>query len=44
MNQFLQAVKRGCREWDMDYCLLRTDAPLDAALSAFLARRMARVK
>ena len=44
MNQFLQAVKRGCREWDMDYCLLRTDAPLDTALSAVLARRMARVK
>jgi len=44
MSQFLRAVQRGCRESDMDYCLLRTDAPLDTALSAFLARRMARVK
>lgn len=44
IDRFLHSVKRGCREREMDYCLLRTDTPLDTALSAFLARRMARVK
>ena len=44
LESFLQSVKRGCHEREMDYRLLRTDQPLDAALAAFLARRMAQVK
>jgi uncharacterized protein (DUF58 family) len=43
-GQFLRTVKSGCREREMDYCLIRTDEPIDVSLSAFLARRMARVK
>ena len=41
MEAFLQAVKQGCREREMDYRLIRTDQPLDTALAAFLTRRMA---
>jgi len=41
LSRFLQAIKQGCREREMDYRQIRTDQPLDAALTAFLARRMA---
>jgi uncharacterized protein (DUF58 family) len=44
IGSFLQSVQRGCREREMDYCLVRTDEPIDVSLSTFLARRMARVK
>lgn len=43
LQTFLNGVERACRDLQFDYTLLRTDAPLDAALSTFLARRMARV-
>lgn len=43
-GKFLQEVKRGCRNQHFDYVLLRTDQPLDVALSTYLASRMTRAK
>jgi uncharacterized protein (DUF58 family) len=40
MEEFLQAVRQGCREREIDYRLIRTDQPMDTALAAFLTRRM----
>lgn len=42
-NAFCRSVQTGCRGQQMDYQLLRTDAPLGGVLSSFLARRMASV-
>ena len=39
---FLRAIRGGCRDLQMEHVLLRTDRPLDTALSSFLAHRMAR--
>ncbi len=39
---FLDRMKRGCRELDMDYHIFPTDEPIDVALSNYLARRMQR--
>jgi uncharacterized protein (DUF58 family) len=41
---FQQKLREGCRTMNMDYELMRTDRPLDAALRSFLAGRMARMK
>ncbi|MBW3541618.1 MAG: DUF58 domain-containing protein [Planctomycetes bacterium] len=41
-EEFLTSVRRGCRDLHMDYTLLRTDQPLDVALSSFLIQRMRR--
>ncbi len=41
---FQRSLREGCRGQNMDYVLLRTDQPLDVALSSFLAGRMARMK
>ncbi|MEZ6073032.1 MAG: DUF58 domain-containing protein [Pirellulales bacterium] len=43
INQFLQRIGTGCRSRHVDYAQMTTDAPLDLALSAFLARRLGRV-
>jgi len=43
-HKFQQAVKSGCRSCQIDYQLMRTDQPLDIALSTYLASRMAKVK
>lgn len=43
LNGFLREVRRGCRALNIDYALIRTDQPLDLALSSFLAGRMTRV-
>lgn len=43
-ESFLTAIRRGCRELRMDHVLLRTDTPLDIALSAFLASRLGRTR
>jgi len=43
-GRFLHEVKRGCRANNVDYALIRTDQPLDLALSSYLAARMTRVK
>jgi uncharacterized protein (DUF58 family) len=42
-ERFLQAVRGGCRQQQIDYVLLRTDQPLDVSLAAYLSSRMARV-
>jgi uncharacterized protein (DUF58 family) len=39
IHEYLEDVRHGCARLDADYELLRTRMPLDAALSAFLARR-----
>jgi uncharacterized protein (DUF58 family) len=44
LGEFQQALREGCRAMNMDYELMRTDRPLDAALRSFLAGRMARMK
>ena len=41
---YQQDLQRGCRGQGMDYQLVRTDQPLDAVLSAYLGRRMAKVR
>ncbi len=43
-ERFLRDVKKGCRNYQMDYRLMRTDQPLDVALSSYLASRMAGAK
>jgi uncharacterized protein (DUF58 family) len=43
-EKFLVEVRRGCRAHHADYLLLRTDQPLDVALSSFLSSRMRRVR
>jgi uncharacterized protein (DUF58 family) len=42
-DRFLQAVRAGCRQQQIDYVLMRTDQPLDIALAGYLASRMTRV-
>ena len=44
LNQFLEQIRRGCARNGIDYSLLRTSQPLDAALSAYLSRRLSRRK
>jgi len=41
-EQFLHEIQQACRDLKMDHHVLRTDAPLDVALSAFLSPRMHR--
>jgi len=41
-GNFLQAIREGCREHRIDYVQIRTDQPLDIALSAYLTQRMQR--
>jgi hypothetical protein len=36
---FVRDVKNGCRQHAIDYVLMRTDQPLDVALSSYLASR-----
>jgi uncharacterized protein (DUF58 family) len=43
-DRFLQSVKSGCRQQQIDYVLMRTDQPLDVSLAAYLASRMTRVR
>jgi uncharacterized protein (DUF58 family) len=43
-NAFLQQVRTGCRAQQADYVLVRTDQPLDAVLTRFLAARKNRIK
>ena len=39
LEVYLDEVRRGCARNEVDYVLLRTSQPLDAALAAFLANR-----
>jgi len=42
LGAFLDEVRRQCAQLSADYTLLRTSQPLDAALAAFLSRRLSR--
>ena len=42
LNEFLDDVRRGCAGSAIDYAMVRTTDPMDAALAQFLSRRMAR--
>lgn len=39
-SQYVELLKRGCRELNMDYQQLPTDQPIDTAISRYLAQRM----
>ena len=40
MQDFLEEVRRGCTRNNVDYTLLRTSQPLDAAWPHFLSNRL----
>ena len=42
IDSFIAELKRGCRDRNIDYVPLRTDTPLNVALSSYLARRLTR--
>lgn len=42
-GNFVREVQKGCRNNRIDYVQIRTDQPLDVALSSYLASRMTRV-
>ncbi len=42
LGTYLEEVRRGCAHNEVDYSLLRTRQPLDAALATFLSHRMGR--
>ena len=39
LRSYLEEVRRGCVRHSVDYALIRTSQPLDAALAAYLSRR-----
>ena len=39
LERYLSVVRRGCAAGGIDYTLIRTSTPLDAALTAFLSQR-----
>ena len=43
-GNFLQSIREGCREHRIDYVQIRTDQPLDIALSAYLTQRIAEAR
>jgi len=40
VNEFLDQVRRGCARNMIDYALIRTSEPLDAALATYLSNRL----
>ena len=44
LQKFVKHIRNGCRAQQIDYLMIRTDQPLDAVLSTFLAARKRRVK
>jgi len=44
LNAYLEEIRRGCTRNNIDYTLLRTSQPLDAALAAFLCHRLGRFR
>ncbi len=40
LGTYLEEVRRGCAKNQVDYALLRTSQPLDAALAAYLSNRL----
>jgi uncharacterized protein (DUF58 family) len=43
IQSFCDEVRKGCRSLNIDYLLLRTDQPIDAALRTFIASRSSRL-
>jgi hypothetical protein len=39
LNQYLETIRHNCARDNIDYQLIRTSTPLDAALTAFLTHR-----
>jgi len=39
-NEYVDTLKKGCRELNMDYQQLPTDQPIDTAISRYLSQRM----
>jgi hypothetical protein len=39
LDRFLASIRHGCARDNVDYALIRTSMPLDAALTAFLKHR-----
>ena len=44
VGTFVKELQRGCRDQNIDYVQLRTDTPLNVALSSYLAHRLTRSK
>lgn len=44
LHEFLESIRRGCARHGIDYALVRTSQPLDAALSEFLSKRLNKAK
>ena len=44
VTEFLNELRRGCQAIDIDYVPLRTDRPLDVALTGYLGSRSARTR
>jgi uncharacterized protein (DUF58 family) len=40
LQEFLESVRRGCAKHVIDYALIRTSQPLDAALATYLSNRL----
>ena len=40
VNEFVASLRHGCARDAVDYALIRTSQPMDAALAAFLSRRL----
>ena len=40
LRDYLGEVRRGCARYTVDYALIRTSEPLDAALAAYLCNRL----
>ena len=40
LGNYLEEVRRGCTNNAVDYTLVRTSQPLDAALASFLSNRL----
>jgi uncharacterized protein (DUF58 family) len=39
INNFIHQIKKGCRQHQIDYVLMRTDQPMEVTLSTYLASR-----
>src|SRR4051794_29739997 len=44
VESFTEQLKRGCRDLNIDFVPLRTDTPMNVALSSYLAKRLGRTR
>jgi uncharacterized protein (DUF58 family) len=44
LGGYLEEIRRGCSQGSVDYVLLRTSQPLDAALASFLSHRLMKIR